>query len=99
MPVPLFGLTLLLLAAQAKESVIWVRILSVVFLVWAAGLLVMAVFYGLTLPIAAKGFVLPDIGIGLKKAIAKTLLQLLVYPLVLLWMGVRGLKSARAATL
>jgi hypothetical protein len=96
MPAPLMGLTLLLVAALQSESVVWARILSVVMLVWAVALVGLAVIYGLTIPLAAKGFDVPNIGLGLKRAIGKSLVQLVVYPVAMLWLGIRGLKLARS---
>jgi hypothetical protein len=95
MPAPLMGLTLLLVAVLESESVVWARILSVLMLAWAVALVGLAVIYGLTIPLAAKGFDVPNIGIGLKRAIAKSLVQLVVYPVSMAWMGIRGLKLAR----
>ena len=97
MPAPLMGLTLLLVAVLESESAVWARILSVLLLVWAVALLGLAVIYGLTIPLAAKGFEVPNIGLGLKRAIGKSLVQLVVYPIIMLWMGIRGLKLARSA--
>jgi hypothetical protein len=94
-PVPLMGLTLLLVAVLESESVVWARILSVLMVVWAVALVGMAVIYGLTLPLAARGFETPNIGIGLKRAIVKSLVQLVVYPVIMVWMGIRGLRLAR----
>jgi hypothetical protein len=95
MPVPLMGLTLLLAAALESEAAVWARILSVMLLVWAVVLVGLAVIYGLTIPLAAKGFEVPNIGLGLKRAIGKSLVQLVVYPVTMAWMGIRGLKLAR----
>jgi hypothetical protein len=97
MPAPLMGLTLLLVAALENESAVWARLLSVIMLVWAVALIGLAVIYGLTIPLAAKGFEVPNIGLGLKRAIGKSLVQLVVYPVALLWLGIRGLKLARSA--
>jgi hypothetical protein len=96
MPVPLMGLSLLLLSALESESVVWARIFSVLLLVWGVVLVGMAVIYGLTIPLAAKGFEVPNIGTGLKRAIGKSLVQLVVYPAAMVWMGVRGLRLARS---
>jgi hypothetical protein len=96
MPVPLMGLTLLLVAVLESESAVWARILSVLLLVWAVALVGLAVIYGLTIPLAAKGFEVPNIGLGLKRAIGKSLVQLVVYPAIMAWMGIRGLKLARS---
>jgi hypothetical protein len=49
-----------------------------------------------TIPLAAKGFEVPNIGLGLKRAIGKSLVQLVVYPVIMAWMGIRGLKLARS---
>jgi hypothetical protein len=95
-PVPLMGLTLLLVAVLESESAAWARILSVLMLVWAVALVGLAVIYGLTIPLAAKGFEVPNIGLGLKRAIGKSLVQLVVYPVIMAWMGIRGLKLARS---
>jgi hypothetical protein len=97
MPAPLMGLTLLLVAALQSESVVWSRILSVVMLVWAVVLVGLSVIYALTIPLAAKGFEVPNIGLGLKRAIGKSVVQLVVYPVAMLWMGVRGLKLASSS--
>lgn len=95
MPAPLMGLTLLLVAALEGESAVWARVLSVVMLMWAVALVGLAVIYGLTIPLAARGFEVPNIGLGLKRAIGKSLVQLLVYPIIMVWMAIRGLRLAR----
>ena len=98
MPASLMGVTLLLLWALHEESPGWARGLSAVLLLWAVILLALAVIYGLTLPLAAKGLSVPNIGVGLKRAIARTLVQLVVYPIVMAWIGLRGFKLARSIT-
>lgn len=95
MPAALLGLTLLLVTSLASGSAVWARILSIVLLLWAAFVLAMAVIYGLTLPLAARGFADPNLGVGLKRAIIRTLVQIAVYAVVMLLMGVKGLKLAR----
>jgi hypothetical protein len=98
MPASLLGLTLLLVTALMKESALGAKMLAVVLILWAVALFAMAVVYGLTIPLAAKGFGVPQVGLGLKKAIVRSLVQLVVYPTVMLWMGVRGLRQARSIT-
>jgi hypothetical protein len=97
-PAALMGVTLLLVWALQGESKVWARVLSIVLAVWAVGLVALAVIYGLTLPLAAKGFAVPNVGVGLKRAIARTLVQLVVYPSVMMWMAVRGFRQARSIT-
>lgn len=98
MPASLMGLVLLLVSAAVAESAVRVRILSVMLLLWAVFLIAMAVIYGLTLPLAARGFDVPNVGVGLKRAIFRSLVQFAVYPIVMLWLGARGLKLARTIT-
>jgi hypothetical protein len=98
MPASLMGLTLLLVWALHDEAPGRARIFSTVLLVWAVALLALAVVYGLTLPLAVRGLSVPEIGVGLKRAIARTLVQLAVYPIVMAWMGIRGFRLARSIT-
>jgi hypothetical protein len=96
MPASVLGVTLLLVTSLQRESAISARLWSVVLLGWAAWLIGVAVIYALTLPLAANGFAHPTVGVGLKKAIVRTAVQLAVYPVVMVWIGVRGLRLARA---
>lgn len=98
MPASLLGLTLLLASGIVAESAARVRICAIVLLLWAVFLVAMGAIYGLTLPLAVKGFAVPNVGTGLKRAIFRSLVQLVVYPIVMAWMGIRGLKSARSIT-
>jgi hypothetical protein len=98
MPASLLGLTLLLVMSLEKEAPVPARIWSVALILWALALVGVAVIYGLTLPLAARGFAEPTVGIGLKKAIVRTLVQLSVYTIMMLWMGIRGLRLARSVT-
>ena len=93
-PSSLVGLVLLLVSAVIHESAIRMRALAVVLLAWAAFLLAMGVIYGLTLPLAARGFADPGVGLGLKRAIFRSALQLAVYPAVMIWLAVRGFRQA-----
>jgi Ca2+/Na+ antiporter len=98
MPAGLMGLTLLLIWAHQSESAVWTRVLSGVILIWSVVLVALAVIYGLTLPLAARGFAVPNVGVGLKRAIARSLVQLVIYPVVMLWMAARGFRQARSIT-
>jgi hypothetical protein len=97
-PATLLGLTLLLMRALQEGATMAARLWSVMLILWALGLVGVGVIYGLTLPLAARGFETPTVGVGLKKAIARTLVQLLVYTIVMIWLGIRGLKLSRSAT-
>ena len=98
MPAGLMGLTLLLVWAYQGESAVWTRVLSGVILIWALALIALVVIYGLTLPLAARGFAVPNVGVGLKRAIARSLVQLVIYPVVMVWMAARGFRQARSIT-
>ena len=94
MPVPFLGLGLVTARAIAVGSAISLRIIAIGCMMLGVALLALGAVYGLTLPLAAKGFEVPTLEIGLKRAMSKSLVQLLVYSVVSFWLGVRSWKLA-----
>jgi len=98
LPITVLGLALVL-AATAERRVVWaVRAASLVAWVLAIGLLVLLAVFLLDVPVALKATVPPELKAGLYRAVAKALVQGLLYPTVLAaigWQGVRATRRAR----
>ena len=90
MPVPAMGLVLLLGAALAAGRPRLTRGVSVLLLVLAVAILVVGFLWATTLPMAFRPVTNEVVRLGLQKAVAKTALQLLVYPPLFIVLGVAG---------
>ena len=94
LPLLVMGLTLSLASGVARGRRWLVRVVAVLLLILAALIVVAAVLYVTNVPIALKSVQDPVIRTGLKKAIAKTSVQAVVYPAALLWLAVKGWRHA-----
>jgi hypothetical protein len=88
LPVPTLGLVALALAAQPRGSRIPARAVSVVMLILALWVVAAAILYATTLPIALRAVTDPVIRSGLNKAVTKTAVQCVAYPIGLVWLAV-----------
>ena len=98
LPLPVLGLVLLMAAAMSANSLIGVRVVAALLVLTALVVLVMAVFYLLTVPHALRAASAAGgvTALGLKKAMIKTAVQLVAYPVGLLssaWIGWRYTKG------
>lgn len=92
MPVLSMGLALVLGWAAVSGRKWLLRTVAVVLLLLAAVVLVAFTLYALTVPMALKSVTQPDIELGLQKAIAKTAVQAVLYPLVFVAMGIAAFR-------
>lgn len=97
LPVLTMGLALLVGWAAAHGRIWPLRVLSVTL--WLLAVLILAGFtlYALTIPIALQSAPDPIIALGLKKAIAKTSVQAVLYPLAFLAMGIAAFRHTQRA--
>jgi hypothetical protein len=96
LPVPMLGLALLLGAAVARGWVLGTRVWAIVGIVLAVCILAAAVIWALNLPLAFKSVQEPVARLGLKKSVAKSVAQAILYPVAFLWIGWQGLRHVRA---
>jgi hypothetical protein len=96
LPVPMLGLALVMGAAVARGWTLGIRIWAVLCFVAAALILVAVAIWALTLPLAFKTVQEPVARQGLKKSVAKTVAQAILYPVAFAWIGWKGLRHARA---
>lgn len=92
LPVTTLGLALLLGGAVARGYALGVRVMGVVFVVAAVLVLAAGILYATNIPLALKSVADPVAITGLKKAIAKTVIQWGVYTLVYGVVGIGGLR-------
>lgn len=92
LPLPVLGLVLLMAAAMSANSLPGVRVASVLLVLTAIAVLVMGVFYLLTVPHALRAASAAGgvTALGLKKAMVKTAVQLVAYPIGLITSAVIG---------
>lgn len=95
MPVLTMGLALLLASAAVRGLTLRVRVLAGALFVLAALILVGFTLYALTIPVALGSVADPGILLGLKKAIAKTAVQAVVYPLAFTALGVAAVRQTQ----
>jgi hypothetical protein len=90
LPIVVLGLTMWLASGAARGRKWVVRLASTVILLLAVAVVVGAVLYLTDVPLALQSKVEPLVMTGIKKSIAKTLLQAVMYPLVLTYVAVRA---------
>ncbi len=90
LPVTTLGLALLLGVAVARGKRWLVRTMAVVFVALAVVIVLAAMLYATDVPIALQSMTDPLIALGLKKAIAKTTVQALLYPVAFVWIAVKA---------
>lgn len=89
------GLTLLLGAGVARGVRWWTRTVAIVFLLFAVWVLAGYVLYALNIPLALRSVADPVALSGLKRAMAKTTGQAIVYCVVFFTLGLSGLRHSR----
>lgn len=94
--VPMLGLALLLGAAVARGWGQGPRVWAIVAIAVAVIILAAAVIWALNLPLAFRTVQEPAARLGLKKSVAKTVAQAILYPVAFLWIGWQGFRHARA---
>jgi hypothetical protein len=96
---PLFtmGLALLLGAQVAQGWRLGVRIVAALFLVVAVLIVLAAVLWATNVPLALQA--VPDsvVKTGLEKAVVKTAVQAVAYPVGFVWIALKALGHARSA--
>lgn len=80
LPVPVMGAALALAAALAGGSRVTARVMAVLMLALAVIVVAIGILWATTLPFAFKPVTNDVVRLGLTKAVAKTSMQLLVYP-------------------
>ena len=94
LPVLTLGLGLLMGAGAARGQRWLVRTMAVVLALLAVLIVAAAILYLLNLPIALQSVTQPVIRTGLKKAIAKTAGQSVLYPLAFGWIDWKAWRHA-----
>lgn len=96
LPVPTLGLAMLLGVGAARGQRWLMRTLAIVFALLAIVIVTAAILYATNIPIALQS--VPDavVRTGLKKAIAKSTVQSVVYPAVFLWMAYKAWRHSGA---
>ena len=91
LPLPLMGLALILSGSLAMGRPWQARVVVLLALVTLAA----GVLYGLTVPLALKSVADPIALSGLRKAILRSVVQLLVYPPIVLYLVWRAWRTMR----
>jgi hypothetical protein len=94
--IPMLALALLLGAAVARGWQLGMRVWGIIAIVFAVLILAAAVIWALNLPLAFKTVQVPAARLGLKKSVAKTVAQAILYPVAFLWIGWQGFRHSRA---
>jgi len=96
MPAMAMGLALLIGSAAARGSRWQLRTFATILFVLSALILAGITLYALTVPIAFKSTTNAVVLFGLKKAVARTVVQAVIYPLTFTAMGIAAIRySAR----
>ena len=95
---PLFALGIILLtaSAMARGRVRLTRVMAVILVVIIVWLIACAALYLPEVGTALASVTEPTVKGGLKRAITKTIAQLILYPLVLGWIAVLALRRLRS---
>ena len=97
LPLTSLGLGLLLGAGVARGVKWWTRIVAVLFLLLALLVIGGLVLYATNIPLALRSVADPLALSGLKRAIAKALVQGVMYGLVFSVLGISALRHSRVA--
>jgi hypothetical protein len=92
MPAMAMGLAMLVASAAARGNRWQMRTLAVVLFVVSALMLAGVTLYALTVPIALRMTTHPVAEFGLKKAILRTVVQAVIYPLTFTAMGIAAIR-------
>lgn len=98
MPLPVLGTALLLGSAMARGHRTAALVGVVAGLAFAVAVLLAAVLYGLTVPVAFTAVTDPLALQGLKKAVVRSVVQLVAYPAILVYLAARGARFIRSGT-
>ena len=88
LPVPTLGLVAVAGAARLAGARWLARVVSVVLAVLALWIVGAAILYVTTVPLALRAVTDPVIRAGLDKAVTKTAVQCVAYPIGLVWLAV-----------
>lgn len=94
LPILVLGLGLLLTSSLQSGRRWWSLLAALGAFVLALWIVVGVVLWATNVPLALSS-VPPDVMIGMKKSIAKTVVQSVTYPVVLTYLGVRSVKALR----
>jgi hypothetical protein len=97
LPVPVLGVMMAMVAGLGRRQRWLVRTASIILVCVAVAVLVAGLLYALTVPVALSRINNDVVRTGLLKAIAKTVLQTGVYPLLFLTVAWKGWKADRIA--
>ena len=98
LPLAALGLALLLGSGVARGKRLLLRALSAVFVLLALTIVTFALLYATEVPLALRAMRDPMMALAMKKAIAKTSMQLLVYPVLFFWLGFTGWRHSGPAS-
>lgn len=90
LPVPTLGLALLLGVGAARGQRWLMRTVAVAFALLALVIVMAAILYASNIPLALQSVPDPVVQTGLKKAITKSTIQSVVYPIAFLWIAYKG---------
>jgi hypothetical protein len=93
--VPSMGLMFLVSAGVARRTRLLVRVAAVILILLAVTVVGLAALYATNLPLAFKNIQNEVVRAGLIKAVIKTLIQAALYPLLFIWVAVKGLRAVR----
>jgi hypothetical protein len=98
LPLPVLGL-MLMLAGGVARGIRWIpKTVAVLMVLVVVLILVGAVLWATSVPVGLRAVEEPMVLRGLKKAIAKTGVQAVLYPIALLYVSVKAWRHASAAT-
>lgn len=101
LPVPFLGAALILAAGVARGRVWWGRLGVGVLAALALWVVFSGVLYGLNVPLALRSVKQPEALYGLKKAVFRTSLQVVLYAVtasLMVWLGARTLRQSQKAS-
>ncbi len=95
LPVPALGLALVMASAAARGWRGAVRAVAVLFGLWAVVLMALGLLYATSIPIGLRAVVDEVPRLGLKKAIARSVVQFAGYSVVFLVLAIIGWRGTR----
>jgi hypothetical protein len=96
--VPALGLALLLGSAVARGWQQGIKLWAIVLIILAIVVLGLLIVYSLNLPLAFRAVQEPLARSGLKRSVAKSLIQGVFYPAVFLILALKALRRSKART-
>ena len=101
LPLPFLGAALILAAGIARGRIWWARLGVIILILLALWVLFCGAVYGLNVPLALQSVKQPDVLYGLKKAVFRTALQVVLYAVTasaMAWLGIRTMRQAAKET-